>query len=107
MTVVVLGSLSAAMVGIATKVREEQAKSDDDLMVKKQKAFRRLDLLFSEMDTDGNGSLSWQEWQHNRWHNPEFVRIMKLVDLDEHALEQIWFILDTDEIINYNYSFIT
>lgn len=95
-SVVLCGSIYTAM-------HEEQKRWKDDAVVvlelerleQKKSALERLQQLFRDIDTDGNGSVTWQEFYHNRQHNPEFIRVMTMFDLDSEDLDYLWNVLDS------------
>lgn len=77
------------------------AQADEELSKKRlhdKKKFAQQQLLktFKELDSDGTGCITWQEFMHNRGKDGQFNKIMDLLGLDEAKLGLLWQLLDQE-----------
>eukprot|EP00746_Dinoflagellata_sp_MGD_P040153 gnl/MRDRNA2_/MRDRNA2_196890_c0_seq1.p1 gnl/MRDRNA2_/MRDRNA2_196890_c0~~gnl/MRDRNA2_/MRDRNA2_196890_c0_seq1.p1 ORF type:complete len:469 (-),score=102.03 gnl/MRDRNA2_/MRDRNA2_196890_c0_seq1:752-2038(-) len=96
-TVLLVGVIFASLVESQKTVKAKMTWIRECEHVEERKyALDRLENLFSSLDSDGSGALSWQEFFHSRQKNPEFDRLLRTLDLSEDDLHQLWRLLDWD-----------
>lgn len=97
-SVLLCGSFYAAMNHTLVQWRAHQNHLfHDHLMKEKRVALDRLDDLFTALDTNGDGLLTWDEFFHNRQCDPECHRICNKLDIDDDSLHKLWSVLDVNQ----------
>mmetsp|Transcript_40466 Transcript_40466/g.116979 ORF Transcript_40466/g.116979 Transcript_40466/m.116979 type:complete len:609 (-) Transcript_40466:23-1849(-) len=76
----------------------ETSKANHDHMVterevKRQKDIDRMRKLFKSMDTDGGGTLSWEEFSMS-FDDPDLGKIWKVLDIDQKDAWELFQLLD-------------
>eukprot|EP00931_Biecheleriopsis_adriatica_P031864 TRINITY_DN18638_c0_g1_i5.p1 TRINITY_DN18638_c0_g1~~TRINITY_DN18638_c0_g1_i5.p1 ORF type:complete len:674 (+),score=100.57 TRINITY_DN18638_c0_g1_i5:51-2072(+) len=68
--------------------KEMEDEMDDDI--------RFLNSVFKQIDTDSSGALSWEEIMTGASAIPEFQSRLRVMDIDQNDLEQLFYMLDRD-----------
>lgn len=75
--------------------KELKSESGKELsMEKKRKVIERLSSIFSSMDTNGDGELTWQEFFHGWSQMESFEQDLHDFDLDADRLSQLFTVID-------------
>jgi len=97
---VVLGMTNLILAVIVDKAL--QAHDDDlkrqatDKRKEEDKAMDKFMDMCEEMDVDEDGMLSLQELRQGFRHVPQFRAMLDIMDIDEHELEVLFYIMDRD-----------
>jgi len=96
--VVVLMNL---VTGIIVENAMETSKADHDHMASEKEAKRRKDInrlqrLFKTLDTDGSGTLSWDEFKHS-FDDPEMNRYWAVLDFQEEDCAELFRLLADED----------
>lgn len=94
----------AVIIDQAAEAREEDLKHQVAMKLQKQeRARRRFMQICSQLDTDGDGSVSRQELIDGFEKTPEFQRVCQLLDVDREDLDCIYQIMDLDKSGDVSY----
>merc|ERR1719253_2199019 len=75
------------------------SKKNEDKMLQniervKNKELKELQRLFDQMDTDGDGTLSWDEFSE-AFKNPDMSRKWRMLDFQPEDCKELFMLLDT------------
>merc|ERR1719408_159963 len=102
--ILLLNVILAAVLDSATQARADNVEivaKEKEKEMKKSK--QSLKALCSELDTDENGSLTYQEVLDGFTHNEAFYDIMEAMDIFPEDIASVWGILDRDHVGHIDY----
>jgi len=83
--------------------RAQEAREEDHQQKRRERDFflqqcrKRLQKMFHELDTDGNGALAKEELQSGIESNDEFADIMHVLDFSTEDMNVVFSMMDTDK----------
>jgi voltage-gated sodium channel len=99
-----LNVILAAVVAAAELARSENLEIVAQTKDAERKVYhKRLINICGELDTDGNGTLTFEEIANGFRSHPDFVHLMEAMDIQPDDISFVWGILDADGSGEVNY----